>query len=372
MTLRRTTPFALAAGLLAAVLPAARGGDIGAVGSGNWSSTATRTGGAVPGSGDDVFIGGSHPAGAAQSVVVTLTGDAAARNLYLGYNNNGQGALDLGDSRLTLNSLIIGAGAGTTGTISRGTGSFTTNGLIVSNGNSLTLGSGDITRDLTLNGGSTATTSAVGNIASSVNVGSGSTLSLGSDLALSWKIGGQGTIDANGHDITAQGLDFTGAGAKLLDNGAVTVQGLLLNGAKIGMNALGDTTGALQLLNSSVLTLSQTLGDSTGFTLLGNQANSLQIDGTSVLALMFADTQGESWLFRWRGSWVGQIDSLIAAGRITVDSSWGYDVVEREGYTYIMQTSAAVPEPASVVMMGLGVAVGVGVFARRRKVTPTA
>jgi hypothetical protein len=121
-----------------------------------------------------------------------------------------------------------------------------------------------------------------------------------------------------------------------------------------------------------MLTLTQTLGDSTGFTLLGNQSNSLQIDGTSVLALMFADTPGESWLFRWQGSWLSQLEALIAAGRITVDSSWGYDVLEREGYTYIMQTSAAVPEPASVVMMGLGVAGGVGVFARRRKATPTA
>ena len=589
MTLRRTTPFALAAGLIAAVFPAARGGDIGAVGSGNWSSTTTWTGGAAPGSGDDVFIGGNRPAGAAQSAAVALTGDAAARNLYLGYNNNGQGVLNLGDSRLTLNSLTIGASAGTTGTITRGTGSFTTNGLTVNNGNSLTLEAGDIARDLSVQNGSAATTSAVGNVTNTVSVGAGSTLSLGADLAVGGTVGGQGTVDANGHSISAyqlalgsggtnlvdrgdlhlSGLTINGAlpgfqltaadsvngltlnngasmdlagytslrdlsvqngsaattsavgnvtntvsvgagstlslgadlavggtvggqgtvdanghsisayqlalgsggtnlvdrgdlnlsyltvngagadfhfnaadsvGALNLNNGShattsatgnitsdlgisegstlslgadlavkwfinasgtidanghdvygvrftltgpdanlidatVSASGLTLNAADITLNALGSSVGGLDLKNGSTLTLIQTMGDAAGFSVDGNHwlaMGGVAIDSSSTLALIFADTPGESWLFRWQGSWLSELDSMIAAGRITVATSWEYDVVERNGYTYIMQTSAAVPEPASVVMMGLGVAGGVGVLARRRKATTTA
>jgi len=591
MTLRRTTPFALAAGLIAAVFPAARGGDIGAVGSGNWSSTTTWTGGAAPGSGDDVFIGGNRPAGAAQSAAVALTGDAAARNLYLGYNNNGQGVLNLGDSRLTLNSLTIGASAGTTGTITRGTGSFTTNGLTVNNGNSLTLEAGDIARDLSVQNGSAATTSAVGNVTNTVSVGAGSTLSLGADLAVGGTVGGQGTVDANGHSISAYQLALGSGGTNLVDRGdlrisslldingplpgfeitagdtigslrlsnhsmtlgegvhiggltlqngssltttstgnvtsgvnvgsgstlslgadlafaygasisgqgtidanghaisayqlalgsggtnlvdrgdlnlsyltvngagadfhfnaadsvgalnlnngshattsatgnitsdlgisegstlslgadlavkwfinasgtidanghdvygvrftltgpdanlidaTVSASGLTLNAADITLNALGSSVGGLDLKNGSTLTLIQTMGDAAGFSVDGNHwlaMGGVAIDSSSTLALIFADTPGESWLFRWQGSWLSELDSMIAAGRITVATSWEYDVVERNGYTYIMQTSAAVPEPASVVMMGLGVAGGVGVLARRRKATTTA
>src|SRR5690242_16701477 len=179
MTVKRRFRLRRRLGLLAAFLtataPPALADDYGAARSGNWNDPAVWTPGGIPSAGDRAFIGGSYPAASAQSATVRLTQDESVGSLFLGYDNNGQGTLDLGDHLLTIGGgFSIGYSPGTTGTINRGTGSFSTPNLQIDHGNSLTLGAGDQVGVLGIAGNSRLTTAATGNILYGANIQGGS------------------------------------------------------------------------------------------------------------------------------------------------------------------------------------------------------
>jgi hypothetical protein len=183
--------------------------DVGATTSGNWNDPTIWTTGTVPGSSNNVFIGSTTPSGSAPIATVTLTQDQSALNLTLGDGNNTHGTLDLGSHTLNIgNALTIGLSGGL-GTVVEGPGgSFTASAVNVESSNSFTFGAKDATAILSVFSGSTATTTAVGNVTRDVNVFSGSTLNLGANLNL----GSSGQLDVentgsvlnmNGHKISA-------------------------------------------------------------------------------------------------------------------------------------------------------------------------
>src|SRR5580692_7798025 len=86
---------------VASVGAAALAQDTGAQGSGNWESASIWTGGTVPNSSNNVYIGSTYPAsppapGAAGTATVTLTAAESADNVNVGYGSPTDGTLDLG------------------------------------------------------------------------------------------------------------------------------------------------------------------------------------------------------------------------------------------------------------------------------------
>lgn len=241
--------------------PAARAADFGAKTNGNWSSATTWTPNGVPGSSDTAYIGSTFPNGAASSATVLLTQNQQANTVYLGNGAGTSGTLNLGDSVLTTtNNLYLGYNGGT-GTITRGTGSLNIGYSLVLSGSTLAMSANDRTEALFLFDGSTVTTTAVGNITYHVSVISGSTLTLGADLnaLAAHGIGGvhvygdNSTLDAQGHRITATELSlgwYDAGNARLLNRGNLTVESLLVANQNFNLTATDHVT-AFRLWNGS-------------------------------------------------------------------------------------------------------------------------
>ena len=199
---------------------AATAQDTGAIASGGWDNPSTWTGGTVPGSANNVFIGSTYPTGAAATATVTIsTLDEKANNLYLGYGSGNSGTLDLVGHKLTVTgdiSIGLAVSGGTTGGIgvineSSG-GSFQAASVQVRSGNSLTFGANDVASGLLVAGGSTVTTTATGNVTSGVAMAGAGVLNLGADMTLTMTTAGTGqltatgtgtTINMNGHALNA-------------------------------------------------------------------------------------------------------------------------------------------------------------------------
>ena len=206
-------------GIACLIAVPARAADYGAVTNGNWNSPSTWTPSAVPGSSDTAYIGSIYPGGAAATATVMLTQNQQANTVVLGYGAGTSGTLDLGNFKLTANALYLGFNGGT-GAVDRGTGSFDVGALRLS-GSTLLMSASDQTRGnlgdgLFLYDGSAVTTAATGNVSNVVRVQSGSTLTLGADLyagALtnSYTIeisGANSTLDAQGHKISTPDLSI--------------------------------------------------------------------------------------------------------------------------------------------------------------------
>jgi hypothetical protein len=342
------------------------GQDTGATGNGNWENASIWTGGTVPGSSNNVYIGSTYPSGAASTATVTLTANESASNVYLGNGSGTSGTLDLGGNTLTIaNNLVIGQSGGT-GTLSEGGGSFTATNLYVENGNSLTFGGTDAVTTVQLSGASSVTTTAAGNITggsyTGSNVESGSTLNLGANLnyaggSLNVQDSGS-TLNMNGHSLTGYALDlgWNGTAPVTVTNaGLINVSELYVgNGTALTMHG-GDVVGnSINLTGGSVLTVDQVNG--TGLTLNGTSSTSLTIDPSS-MDLVFSTTTPGSWDFRWldpsSGNWISTIDTMIADGQIKLALLPGetYDVAVSGGYTYVFGVGGqAVPEPSSIVL----------------------
>jgi hypothetical protein len=234
----RTPAILMTCMVLAAICgqPAARAADFGAKTSGNWNSSATWTPTGVPGLNDVAGIGSTYPNGAATSATVLLTQNQQANTVYLGYGAGTSGTLNLGNFNLTADYLYLGFGGGT-GSITRGSGYFDVAGSLQLTASTLAMSTTDRTKFLYLRDGSSVTTAATGNITHSVVVDTGSTLALGADLYLFSPMdttrinvrGDNSTLDAQGYRLTATEMYlgwYGGGNARLLNKGQLVLGAL--------------------------------------------------------------------------------------------------------------------------------------------------
>jgi hypothetical protein len=307
--------------------------DTGATGNGDWSNSSIWTGGSVPGSSNNVYIGSTYPTGSASTATVTLTADESASNLYLGNGSSTSGTLDLGTNTLTVGNILT-IGDGGAGAINEGAdGSFTTQDLLIESGNSYTFGTADqVTNQLVLEGTSSATTSASGNLTGTVDEYSGSTLNLGANLSLSGNLDVEQTgsvLNMNGNNIsanviqlgwndnvavtlsrgttpgslTANTLEVYGQTFNLLSSDAVTAFYLadgtttlnsgvavsrlqLQNGSTATTTATGNVTGNLFMYSGSTLNLGANL-DLTSNLDVEDSGSVLNMNGNNISANVF-------------------------------------------------------------------------------------
>ena len=227
--------FVLSTWVAALAVPASAQ-DAGVVTSGNWESTSTWTGGTVPSSSNNVYIGSTYPSGAAGTATVTLTAAESASNVYVGYGSPADGTLNLGGNKLTITGgLTIGEYGGAGSLIDAG-GSFTTAGLsMFTGGTSLIFGSSDVTGGIDIENGAALTTAATGNITGGGAVANGATLNLGANMS-----------------IGSGGLDIKGAGAMLNMNGYNVTANTFYLGydiSAVNLSRGSSTQGAFTLTN---------------------------------------------------------------------------------------------------------------------------
>jgi fibronectin-binding autotransporter adhesin len=264
----RSIAFVAVAWLASSTAATSFAQDTGAKASGNWENASIWTGGTVPNSSNNVYIGSIFPSGSASVATVTLTASESAGFVTVGDGSGTSGTLNLGGNALTASYLSLGFNQGT-GSLVEGTGgSFTATSATVGNGSSLTFGNMDAVLDLTLQGGSAATTAATGNVTRSVNVYTGSTLTAGADLNLSGTLSTLNVQDSGsvlnmqGHNITAPQvyLGRNGSSAVTLQNlGGITTSSLVVgNGMSLNITS-ADTIGLFSLFGGTS-TISNTIG----------------------------------------------------------------------------------------------------------------
>jgi hypothetical protein len=204
----------------------------------------------------------------------------------------------------------------------------------------------------------TATTSTVGNVTSGARIGPGCTLTLGADLLVS---GGSalgtlqldGTLNANGHTISASGVQIDGTGGPvaihndgLLTTGTWTQKG----GSTVRLNYPGDSLGSLLLSANSSLTFGDAAGQTTGLTL---SSSNLSIAAGSDLMLE-VNGLASGWVFRWAnpsgGDHIADLQTLINNGEVTFSylNGGSYSLSADSSYTYV--NVIPVPEPSTLLL----------------------
>lgn len=256
---------------MATLTAAAFAQDTGAQGTGNWETASTWTGGTVPNSSNNVYIGSTYPSGAASSPTVTLTEDESADNVSIGYGSPTDGTLDLNGNTLTItNTLTVGDFSGT-GSIIEAGGSYTTANLdMYTSGTSLTFGSADATTSIDIENGATLTTATSGNIISGGSVANGSTLVLGANASLlstgGLNVEGPGaTLNLAGFNLSigTLALGYYASSAVTLDRGSGTQGTFAVGNLYIGNDQIlnliaGDTVsgagGSTNIYTGATLT----------------------------------------------------------------------------------------------------------------------
>jgi hypothetical protein len=310
--------------------------------------------------------------GASPGTVDAAGHNISANNIYIGrFNTSGQ----------ILNRGTITAAAGLF--VDRSNFNFNASDsastLGASNGAIVNLNAATALNNIQIQSGGQVTTAAAGNVSQGVLIQDASSqLTLGANMTLSQDLdirgtgASPGTVDAAGHDITANNMFIGrfGTAGQLLNDGAVTVNSdLSIDSSTVTLHGGNDQVkGNLQLDLASSLTIQQAIGGLTGLTLGGS---SLSILDTSVLHLDFDSSvvPGLDWVFRWAnpgsGDRVAAIDGLISSGLITVSGNpLAYNVFNGgDGYTYVGYSAA--PEPSTVALFGMGIGL-VAISVRRR------
>ncbi|MGB8352401.1 MAG: PEP-CTERM sorting domain-containing protein [Chthoniobacteraceae bacterium] len=253
--------------------------DIGTLSSGTWENPAIWTSDTVPTSADNVYIGSTYPNSpqATGFATVTLSASESASNVSVGYGSPTNGVLDLGANQLTIaGALRIGLFGGL-GSIQEEGGSFTAGTVMVfTSGNSLTMGTSDVTGSIDIENGGILTTSSTGNLTGGGAVANGATLNLGADMNLSSSTGlntestgATTTLNLNGHNLTAPNLalGYYLTSAVTLNRGSGTQGTLTLNNLQIGNgqnltliagDVISGTPGAVDIYSGATLTTSST------------------------------------------------------------------------------------------------------------------
>ena len=220
--------------------------DTGAVSSGIWENSAIWTGGTVPNSSNNVYIGSTYPNSpqATSNATVTLSASESAGNVSVGYGSPTNGVLDLGANQLTISGALRIGLFGGAGSVQEEGGSFTAGTVMVyTTGNSLTMGTSDVTGLIDIENGGILSTTATGNITGGGAVANGATLNLGANMSLSTSTGlniestgAATTLNLNGYNLSAPTLDlgYFLTSAVTLNRGSGTQGTLNLNKLYLG------------------------------------------------------------------------------------------------------------------------------------------
>jgi hypothetical protein len=360
LTVNATAPFTFVPGDIVADLAINDLATAATVAAGNITKGTSVVQGGTLNLGTDLMVAsGVHSQGTLNANGYALS----APTINLGGHLNNRGPITT--TNLTVNNLNFPQ----TSAFNLTTADAVTN--LTLNNDSTTLPAGVTVQSLNLGnqggGGSpgqyTATTSSVGNVTGSAGTGVDTALILGANLNLTGTLALYGTLNANGHAITASAVTvvFGDVLTPLQNDGLVTVGAWSqTGGTRVQLNQPGDALGSLLLASysnqgSPVLTIGDAAGQTTGLTIGGQGASAISIDASSDLIL---DVNGlaSGWVFRWAdpagGDHIADLQALINAGELTFSYSNGgsYSITSDGSYTYV--NVIPVPEPSALQLVG--------------------
>jgi hypothetical protein len=159
---------------------------------------------------------------------------------------------------------------------------------------------------------------------------------------------------------------LTSVEVKILRKSSEIVDPLLfdLRSTSSGAPAEADSGTAI-LFNTSVSASS--ISTSAGFLTIGLGSGGVQVDSGDVLAMVLRSDDSASGAYQWKGTSTSGYSGGSAFDRIGSSGTWGGGFAADLAFKTNLTPT---PEPASIVMFGLG-ALGVAWLRRRRRRRPS-